>query len=329
MSGFASTPRPRASGSDQRGEGTAASGEKGQQDVPPQGEDAGAMRPKHPESADQSTSSRGESAQRARMNPDGTARGEVGRGGAPVAFEGSHGGRSHQGKGGDSAAGAAAGLPRELGERVQSGFQDMSRLLSAIKESLSSRESQVQQTLQALPDFLQQVPRIHRAEIECLAQISKQLEHMGTGTRDMLARFEGLPDLMRSLAVGQAEQARFLDELQGKVAESLEVQGRAIREGLETNRRNSETQLQMIRSLSATQEDIFSTFQNTQNRALNVFHRAQQQSVAQNREQQKVMSKQVEMLVEKVHSAQTRVFWLSIGFAALAAAGLIAILVLK
>ena len=35
----------------------------------------------------------------------------------------------------------------------------------------------------------------------------------------------------------------------------------------------------------------------------------------------------VEMLVEKVHVAQTRVFWLSIGFAALAALGVDAVLV--
>ncbi len=215
-------------------------------------------------------------------------------------------------------------VPTELGERVQTGFQDLSRLLGAIKETLQGRDGQVQQTLQALPDFLQQVPRIHRAEIECLAQISKQLEHMGSGTRDVISRLDGLPDLLRSLALGQAEQAKFLDGLQANLGEALEVQSHAIREGLEANRRNNENQLDMIRSMASTQEDIFSTFQNTQNRALNVFHRAQQQSIAQNKDQQKVMNRQVEMLVEKVHSAQTRVFWLSIGFAALAAAGLVA-----
>jgi hypothetical protein len=84
----------------------------------------------------------------------------------------------------------------------------------------------------------------------------------------------------------------------------------------------------MIRSLASTQEDIFSTFQNTQNRALNVFHRAQQQSNAQHRETQTVMNRQIEMLVGRVHSAQTRVFWLSIGFAALAAIGMILALLL-
>lgn len=219
-------------------------------------------------------------------------------------------------------------VPRELGERVQSGFQDLSRLLGAIKETLQSRDGQVQQTLQALPGFLQQVPRIHRAEIECLAQISKQLEHMGSGTRDVIARLDGLPDLLRTLTVGQAQQAQFLENLQGRLAESLDLQAQALRQGLEQARQSGEAQLGMIRSLAATQEDIFATFQNTQNRALNVFHRAQQQSNAQHRETQKVMNRQVEMLVDKVHSAQTKVFWLSIGFAALAAAGMLAALLL-
>jgi ABC-type transporter Mla subunit MlaD len=220
-------------------------------------------------------------------------------------------------------------VAKELGQRVQTGFQDLSRLLGAIKETLQGRDGQVQQTLQALPDFLQQVPRIHRAEIECLAQISKQLEHMGSGTRDVVARLDGLPDLLRSLMLGQAEQARFLDGLQANVAEALETQSSALREGLETNRKSAETQLAMIRSMASTQEDIFSTFQNTQNRALNVFHRAQQQTIAQNKDTTKVMNRQIEMLVEKVHAAQGRVFWLSIGFAALAAAGLLAVLFLK
>jgi len=230
---------------------------------------------------------------------------------------------------GARAPAAGDGESSQLGERMQSGFQDMSRLLGAIKETLQGRDGHVQQSLQALPDFLQQVPRIHRAEIECLAQISKQLEHMGTGTRDVLARFEGLPDLLRSLMVGQQEQAKFLDNLQANVAETLEIQGQALREGLETSRKSSENQLKMIRAIASTQEDIFSTFQNTQNRALNVFHRAQQQTIAQNKNTTKVMNRQIEMLVEKVHAAQGRVFWLSIGFAALAAAGLLAVLFLN
>lgn len=217
----------------------------------------------------------------------------------------------------------------ELGNRVETGFNDLSRLLGAIKETLQSRDGQVQQTLRALPDFLQQVPRIHRAEIECLAQISKQLSHMGTGTRDVVARLDGLPDLLRSLMLGQAEQAKFLDNLQANVAETLESQGRALREGLDMSRRSSETQLAAVRQIASTQEDIFATFQNTQNRALNVFHRAQQQTISQSRETNKVMNKQIEMLVEKVHVAQGRVFWLSIGFAALAAAGLLAVLFLS
>lgn len=219
-------------------------------------------------------------------------------------------------------------VSRELGERVQTGFQDLSRLLGAIQETLQGRDGQVQQTLQALPGFLQQVPRIHRAEIECLAQISKQLEHMGTGTRDVVARLDGLPDLLRTLTLGQAQQAQFLDGLQARFAESLDVQSRAIRQGLDQSRQAAEVQLSMIRSLASTQEDIFATFQNTQNRALNVFHRAQQQSQAQHRETQQVTNRQVELLVERVHSAQTRVFWLSIGFAALAAAGMLAALLL-
>ena len=219
-------------------------------------------------------------------------------------------------------------VPRELGERVQSGFQDLSRLLGAIKETLQSRDGQVQQTLQALPTFLQQVPRIHRAEIECLAQISKQLEHMGTGTRDVIARLDGLPDLLRTLVVSQAEQSQFLDNLQGRLADSLETQSKAITQGLEQSRQAADAQLKMIRGLAATQEDIFATFQNTQNRALNVFHRAQQQTNSQHRETQSIMNKQVEMLVDRVHSAQSKVFWLSIGFAALAAAGLLAVLLL-
>lgn len=216
----------------------------------------------------------------------------------------------------------------EIGERVASGFQDLSRLLSTIKETLQSRDGQVQQTLQALPGFLQQVPRIQRAEIECLAQISKQLEHMGSGSRDMLARLDGVPDLLRTLQLGQTEQARFLDALQGRMAAALEAQGRALAEGLDRSRRQSETQLALIQSLAVTQQDIFATFQNTQNRALNVFHRAQQQTQAQHRETQQVLSRQVEQLVDRVHSAQTRVFWLSIGFAGLAAAGLVAALLL-
>ena len=150
----------------------------------------------------------------------------------------------------------------------------------------------------ALPGFLQQVPRIHRAEIECLAQISKQLEHMGTGTRDVVARLDGLPDLLRTLTLGQAEQAQFLDGLQARLAESLETQSTAIQQGLDQSRKNAESQLGMIRGLAATQEDIFATFQNTQNRALNVFHRAQQQTNSQHRETQSVMNRQVEMLVE-------------------------------
>ena len=224
-------------------------------------------------------------------------------------------------------ASASTPVPREIGERIQGGFQDMSRLLGAIKETLQSRDGQVQQTLQALPGFLQQVPRIHRAEIECLAQISKQLEHMGSGTRDVIARLDGLPDLLRTLAVSQQEQSQFLDGLQARLAESLETQSTAIQQGLEQSRKTSEAQLSMIRGLASTQEDIFATFQNTQNRALNVFHRAQQQTNAQHRETQNVMNKQIEMLVDRVHSAQSKVFWLSIGFAALAAAGLIAVLV--
>ena len=215
-----------------------------------------------------------------------------------------------------------------IGERVQTGFQDLSRLLGAIKETLQSRDGQVQQTLQALPTFLQQVPRIHQAEIECLAEISKQLEHMGTGTRDVLARLDGLPDLLRTLALGQAEQQQFLEGLQAKMSEHLDVQGQAIREGLDTQRRNAEAQLGMIRSIATTQEEVFSTFQNTQNRALNVFHRAQQNTMAQHKETQQVMNRQVEMLVERVHSAQTKIFWLSIGFAALATVGLVVALVL-
>jgi iron-sulfur cluster repair protein YtfE (RIC family) len=228
----------------------------------------------------------------------------------------------------DREAGAER-VPRELGERVQSGFQDLSRLLGAIKETLQSRDGQVQQTLQALPTFLQQVPRIHRAEIECLAQISKQLEHMGGGTRDVLARLDGLPDLLRTLTVGQAEQSQFLDTLQSRLAETLETQSQALRQGLEQSRKSADAQLQMIRGLASTQEDIFATFQNTQNRALNVFHRAQQQSHAQHRETQSVMNRQIELLVDRVHSAQSKVFWLSIGFAALAAGALIAVFLLK
>jgi len=50
--------------------------------------------------------------------------------------------------------------------------------------------------------------------------------------------------------------------------------------------------------------------------------------MAQHRDTQQVMGRQVEMLVERVHSAQTRVFWLSISIAALAAGGLIAVLLL-
>lgn len=217
----------------------------------------------------------------------------------------------------------------ELGDQVQTGFNDLSRLLGAIKETLQSRDGQVQQTLRALPDFLQQVPRIHRAEIECLAQISKQLSHMGTGTRDVVARLDGLPDLLRSLMLGQAEQAKFLDNLQANVAETLESQGQALREGLDMSRRSSETQLAAVRQIASTQEDIFATFQNTQNRALNVFHRAQQQTISQSRDTNKIMNRQIEMLVDKVHVAQGRVFWLSIGFAALAAAGLLAVLFLS
>ncbi len=219
------------------------------------------------------------------------------------------------------------GLREEIGERVSSGFRDLSRLLVAIKETLQDRDGQVRQTLAALPDYLQQVPRIQRAQIECMAQISRQLEHMGTGTRDVLARLDSVPDLLRSLALHQSEQSRFLDDLQARTAEALGVQSKAIREGLETSRRQADSQLQTIRSIASTQEDVFATFQSTQNRALNVFHRAQQQATAQHRETQRVMSRQIEMLVEKVHSAQTRVFWLSIGFAALLAAGLIAVLV--
>lgn len=216
----------------------------------------------------------------------------------------------------------------ELGERVADGFQDLSRLLSTIKETLQSRDGQVQQSLQALPGFLQQVPRIQRAEIECLAQISKQLEHMGSGTRDVIARLDGLPDLLRTLMLGQSEQAKFLEDLQARLTGALEVQSLALREGLERGRRQAETQLALVQSLAATQQDIFATFQNTQNRALNVFHRAQQQTQQQHRETQQVLSRQVEVLVERVHDAQTRVFWLSIGFAALAAAGLVAALLL-
>jgi hypothetical protein len=221
------------------------------------------------------------------------------------------------------AAEATEAPERGLGQQVNTGFRDLSRLVSAIHETLSHREGQVQQTRQALPGFLQQVPRIHRAEIECLAQISKQLEHMGGGTREVLARLEGVPDLLRTIAVGQAEQSRFLDGLQARLGEHLEVQAKALREGLEQARRQSEAQLAVVKSMATTQSDVFSTFQSTQNRALNVFHRAQQQSIAQNRETQKVMARQIEVLVDRVHSAQTRVFWLSIGFAALAATGLL------
>jgi hypothetical protein len=217
-------------------------------------------------------------------------------------------------------------LREEIGERVNAGLHDMSRLLAAIKETLQSRDGQVQQTLQALPGFLQQVPRIHRAEIECLAQISKQLEHMGTGTRDVLARLDAVPDLLRGLALAQQDQGRYLDGLQARMAEALDGQAKALREGLETSRKTAESQLATVRGLARTQEDIFATFQNTQNRALNVFHRAQQQAHHQHKETQKVLGRQIEMLVEKVHVAQTRVFWLSIGFAALAAAGLVAVL---
>lgn len=219
-------------------------------------------------------------------------------------------------------------LREEIGDRVSTGFRDLSRLLAAIKDTLQNRDGQVQQTLQALPTYLQQVPRIQRAQIDCLAQISKQLEHMGTGTRDVLARLESVPDLLRSLAQHQASQAQFLDQIQQRTADALEQQSQAIRAGLETSRRQAEGQLGMIRSIASTQEDVFSTFQNTQNRALNVFHRAQQQANAQHRETQRVLSSQVEMLVQKVHTAQTRVFWLSIGFALAAAAGLVAVLVL-
>lgn len=240
-----------------------------------------------------------------------------------------------------SAAGSAAGgalevetqapargyrLREEIGERVASGISDLSRLLATIKETLQSRDGQVQQTLQALPAFLQQVPRIQRAEIECLAQISKQLEHMGSGTRDVVARLDGLPDLLRTLMLGQADQNRFLDDLQVRMAGALEVQSKALAEGLDRSRRQAETQLALIQSLATTQQDIFATFQNTQNRALNVFHRAQQQTQAQHRETQQVLARQVEVLVDRVHGAQTRVFWLSLGFAALAAAGLLAAL---
>lgn len=217
-------------------------------------------------------------------------------------------------------------LREELGDRVASGFSDLSRLLATIKETLQSRDGQVQQTLQALPGFLQQVPRIQRAEIECLAQISKQLEHMGSGTRDVISRLDGLPDLLRTLMLGQAEQAKFLDDLQVRMAGALEVQSRALAEGLDRSRRHAETQLGLLQGLATTQQDIFATFQNTQNRALNVFHRAQQQTQAQHRETQQVLARQVEHLVDRVHSAQTRVFWLSIAFAALAAGGLVAVL---
>jgi hypothetical protein len=221
----------------------------------------------------------------------------------------------------------AEAVREEIGERVSSGFRDLSRLLGAIKETLQNRDGQVQQTLQALPTYLQQVPRIQRAQIECLAQISKQLEHMGTGSRDLLARLDAVPDLLRSIVVHQQEQSRFVEEMQARTAEAMEVQSKAIHQGLETSRKQAETQLQMIRSIASTQEDIFATFQNTQNRALNVFHRSQQQANAQHKETQRVLSHQVEMLVQKVHSAQTRVFWLSIGFAAFAAAGLVALLI--
>ena len=219
-------------------------------------------------------------------------------------------------------------VPEALVDRVQTGFQDMSRVLAAIRESLENQDGQVQQALQALPDFLTQMPRIQRAEIEGLTQISKQLEHMGSGTRDVLARLEGLPDLLRTLSLNQEQQQQFLDGLQAKMSDHLEVQSTALRRGIEEQRQAGEHQLKMIRALATTQEEVFSTFQNTQNRALNVFHKAQQQSVAQHTETQQVMGRQVELLVSQVQSAQTKVFWLSIGFAALAAGGLIAALFL-
>jgi ABC-type transporter Mla subunit MlaD len=281
---------------------------------PAGGPDAPRMQVRASESAD---------AERSRPPSDPPARGDEGPRPRPPAYP-----VQAQPERGDLPRADAERVSRELGERVQSGFQDLSRLLGAIKETLQGRDGQVQQTLQALPDFLQQVPRIHRAEIECLAQISKQLEHMGSGTRDVIARLDGLPDLLRTLTVGQAQQAQFLEGLQARMAETLEVQSRALRQGLEESRKGAEAQLSVIRSLASTQEDIFATFQNTQNRALNVFHRAQQQTNAQHRETQSVMNRQIEMLVGKVHSAQTRVFWLSIGFAALAAAGMILALLL-
>ena len=128
--------------------------------------------------------------------------------------------------------------------------------------------------------------------------------------------------------LAQTEQARYLDNLQGNFSEALETQGEALKQGLETSRKSAETQLTMIRSIAKTQEDTFAAFQNTQNRALNVFHRAQQQTIQQNKDAQRTMNRQIETLVEKVHVAQGRVFWLSIGFAALAAAGLLAVLFL-
>ena len=137
----------------------------------------------------------------------------------------------------------AEALREEIGERVSSGFRDLSRLLVAIKDTLQNRDGQVQQTLQALPTYLQQVPRIQRAQIDCMAQISRQLEHMGTGTRDVLARLESVPDLLRSLAQSQAAQAQFLDQVQQRTAEALEQQSQAIREGLDSSRRQAETQL--------------------------------------------------------------------------------------
>ena len=209
------------------------------------------------------------------------------------------------------------GLREEVGDRVNSGFRDLSRLLAAIKDTLQNRDGQVQPDAPG-PAHLPAAGPAHPARADRLLGTDQQAAR---AHGDGHARRAGSP---RERARPAAHAGR-APGLPGAVPRpGPAAHRRCARAAVHGHPRRARDESSSSggavgddRSIASTQEDVFSTFQNTQNRALNVFHRAQTQANAQHRETQRVLSSQVEMLVEKVHTAQVArllaVDWLRAG----------------
>ena len=220
-------------------------------------------------------------------------------------------------------------LREEIGDRVSSGFRDLSRLLVAIKETLQNRDGQVQQTLQALPGYLQQVPGSSgprsSAWPRSASSSSTWAREPGTssrGSRPFPTCFAASRSISRtrpgsSRTCRPARPRRSTCRVRPFARGSTRVASRRRRScswsaPSRVRRRTSSRPSRTRRTGRSTSSTAPSSRRTP--------------STARPRRSSAVRSR---CWCEKVHAAQSRVFWLSIGFAVLLAGGLIAALLLK